>query len=104
MDARNVEFRHLSRLILFPFCLCSCLGATSAPTLVAMTANHAKIDERTRQSLRLDPGVWTAIDTARMGRAGSISRNTWITEAIAEKLAREQDYAPPRRKVAGGYV
>ena len=71
-----------------------------------MTANHAttKLDDRGRQSLRLDPEVWTAIDTARLLRAGSISRNTWITEAIVEKLAREQDIGSPHRKPRGGYV
>jgi hypothetical protein len=71
-----------------------------------MTANHAttKLDDRGRQSLRLDPEVWTAIDTSRLRRAGSISRNTWITEAIAEKLSREQNIGSPRRKAGGGYV
>jgi len=73
---------------------------------MAMTANHTstKLDDRGRQSLRLDPEVWTAIDTARLRRSGSISRNTWITEAIAEKLAREQNIGSPRRKAGGGYV
>jgi DNA (cytosine-5)-methyltransferase 1 len=56
-----------------------------------MTATHIKLDDRGRQSLRLDPEVWATIDSARLRRAGSISRNTWITEAIAEKLAREQE-------------
>jgi hypothetical protein len=73
---------------------------------MAMTANHTstKLDDRGRQSLRLDPGVWAAIDIARLRRAGSISRNTWITEAIAEKLAREQNISSPRRKAGGAYV
>lgn len=48
------------------------------------------IDDRTRQSLRLAPEVWTAIDVARSARAGNVSRNTWITEAILEKIARER--------------
>jgi hypothetical protein len=70
-----------------------------------MTANHKQLDDRGRQSLRLDPEVWTAIDMSRLRRAGSISRNTWITEAIAEKLAREQqDLGTSRRKAGGGYV
>ena len=71
-----------------------------------MTANHAstKLDDRGRQSLRLEPEVWTAIDMARLRRAGSISRNTWITEAIAEKLAREQSTGSPYRKAGGGHV
>ncbi len=41
---------------------------------------------------------------ARLRRAGSISRNTWITEAIAEKLAREQDTGGLHRKSGGGDV
>ena len=71
-----------------------------------MTANHAstKLDDRGRQSLRLDPEVWIAIDMARLRRAGSISRNTWITEAIAEKLAREQNISGLPRKAGGGHV
>ena len=45
-----------------------------------------------------------AIDMSRLRRAGSISRNTWITEAIAEKLAREQNNDAPRPKAWGGHV
>jgi hypothetical protein len=41
---------------------------------------------------------------ARLRRAGSISRNTWITEAIAEKLAREQGTGLPHRNAGGGHV
>ena len=63
-----------------------------------------KLDDRGRQSLRLDPEVWTAIDMARLRRAGSISRNTWITEAIAEKLTREQNNDASRRTAGGSYV
>ena len=69
-----------------------------------MTVIHAKPDDRARQSLRLDPEVWTAIDAVRLRRAGSISRNTWITEAIAEKLAREQNYGTARRRTRSGHV
>ena len=49
-----------------------------------------RFDERARQSLRLPPEVLTAIDGARSKRAGNVSRNTWITEAILEKIARER--------------
>ena len=45
-----------------------------------------------------------AIDTARLRRVGSISRNTWITEAIAEKLASEQNSDAPRPKAWGAHV
>jgi hypothetical protein len=33
--------------------------------------------------------MFDAIDEARSARPGSVSRNTWIAEAIEEKLARE---------------
>ena len=65
---------------------------------------HQKADDRARRNLRLDAEVWAAIDAARMRRAGSISRNTWITEAIAEKLAREQNNSTPHRKNESSYV
>jgi len=42
-----------------------------------------------RQSLRLPHDMFEAIDSARARRIGSVSRNTWITEAIQEKLNRE---------------
>lgn len=42
-----------------------------------------------RINLRLPAETFDAIDASRTARVGNISRNTWITEAIAEKLARE---------------
>lgn len=42
-----------------------------------------------RINLRLPGETFDAIDTSRTVRAGNISRNTWITEAIEEKLERE---------------
>lgn len=42
-----------------------------------------------RINLRLPPETFKAIDDLRERRAGSVSRNTWIAEAITEKLARE---------------
>lgn len=55
-----------------------------------MAANRGEIDTRRRQNLRLEPEVWKAIDAAREKRGGYIPRNTWITEAILEKLEREK--------------
>lgn len=52
-----------------------------------------KIDDRGRQSLRLETAIWAAIDQARSRRAGNISRTTWITEAIMEKLRAESQVA-----------
>ena len=45
--------------------------------------------DRDRINLRLSTETFALIDKARSARAGVISRNTWITEAIGEKLARE---------------
>jgi hypothetical protein len=59
-----------------------------------MTAT-AKKDDRSRQSVRLYPEIWEAIDLLRTKRPGVVSRNTWIAEAILEKLAREQDTKAP---------
>lgn len=42
-----------------------------------------------RINLRLSADTFATIDAARADRPGTVSRNTWITEAIAEKLARE---------------
>ena len=43
-----------------------------------------------RINLRLSGETFDAIDAGRNARPGAISRNTWITEAIEEKLARDQ--------------
>ncbi len=48
-------------------------------------------ESRPRTNLRLEPEIWQAIDAARARRPGSVSRNTWITEAVLEKLARESN-------------
>lgn len=42
-----------------------------------------------RINLRLSPETFDAIDRARSARPGNVSRNTWIAEAIKEKLARD---------------
>jgi hypothetical protein len=55
------------------------------------------LEKRLRQSLRLAPQVWEKIDRERGRRAGNVSHNTWITEAILENLAREQDNQKLRR-------
>jgi len=43
-----------------------------------------------RINLRLPAETFDAIDECRAQRTGVVSRNTWITEAVEEKLAREQ--------------
>jgi len=49
-----------------------------------------KEQDTVRLSLRLPKLLCTEIDRLRSSRAGSISRNTWIAEAIKEKLERDQ--------------
>jgi hypothetical protein len=43
-----------------------------------------------RINLRLAGDTFVAIDAACASRPGNVSRNTWIAEAIEEKLARER--------------
>lgn len=47
-----------------------------------------------RINLRLTSATFEAIDAARADRPGHVSRNTWITEAVSEKLERDQAHAP----------
>uniref|UniRef100_B0T8P6 Uncharacterized protein n=1 Tax=Caulobacter sp. (strain K31) TaxID=366602 RepID=B0T8P6_CAUSK len=53
------------------------------------------IRELDRATLRVPSKTLAAIDKARAARPGVVSRNTWLTEAIAEKLAREHDASAP---------
>ena len=43
-----------------------------------------------RINLRLAGDTFSAIDAACAARPGNVSRNTWIAEAVEEKLARER--------------
>lgn len=60
--------------------------------------NALRVNEKDRINLRLPAEVFAAIDEARADRPGNISRNTWITEAVQEKLLREGQ----RYKLQGG--
>lgn len=42
-----------------------------------------------RINLRLAAETFANIDAACAARPGNVSRNTWIAEAVQEKLARE---------------
>lgn len=55
----------------------------------AMSNVNADIVELDRINLRLSGQTFQAIDAARALRVGRISRNTWIAEAVQEKLARD---------------
>lgn len=53
------------------------------------TSRPINVRDLDRINLRLPAETFALIDAARAGRLGNVSRNTWITEAIAEKLERE---------------
>lgn len=65
-----------------------------------MTAKNQKPIDRI--NLRLSPDVFALIDQARATRLGNMSRNTWIAEAIQEKLTREISIDPTQTKVVQG--
>lgn len=67
-------------------------GAPMWRHLGAMLADSKTASVRTldRINLRLPCETFEAIDASRQERPGNISRNTWITEAIEEKLARDR--------------
>ncbi len=58
----------------------------------AMLADSKTATVRTldRINLRLAGETFEAIDSSRQARPGNVSRNTWIAEAIDEKLARDR--------------
>ena len=43
-----------------------------------------------RLNLRMAGDTFAQIDAACAARPGNVSRNTWIAEAVEEKLARER--------------
>lgn len=49
---------------------------------------HEELEE-VRFTLRAPRFVFSKIDGSRRARPGHVSRNTWILEAITEKLQRE---------------
>ena len=48
-----------------------------------------KEKDTARISLRLPKELFDEIDRLRSARPGNISRNTWIAEAVKEKLERD---------------
>ena len=56
-----------------------------------------------RINLRLAADTFAEIDAACAARPGNVSRNTWIAEAVQEKLAREPQATAqgPERRAHG---
>lgn len=50
----------------------------------------ARVRSLDRINLRLAGDTFAEIDAACAARPGNISRNTWIAEAVEEKLVRER--------------
>jgi hypothetical protein len=57
---------------------------------MATDSKTAALRSLDRINLRLSAETFDAIDACRAERAGIVSRNTWITEAVEVKLARER--------------
>lgn len=62
--------------------------------------NDSRSSALERINLRLSSEVLEAIDAECSRRAGTVSRNTWITEAVTERLARLA--SSPRSQGVGG--
>ncbi|HHG4842968.1 TPA: hypothetical protein ACQGUY_001006 [Pseudomonas aeruginosa] len=73
-------------------------GATMAPMKADRKDSRSRALERI--NLRLSPEVLEAIDAECSRRAGNVSRNTWITEAVTERLTRLASLSRPQG--AGG--
>ena len=66
----------------------------------AMSIPERTVADLDRINLRLSKETFEAIDHARAARPGRVSRNTWIAEAIEEKLTRDAVERPaPMGKV-----
>jgi hypothetical protein len=67
-------------------------------------SKSATVRSLDRINLRLEGETFAAIDAACAARPGNVSRNTWIAEAVEEKLARERNPAgtnPAERRAHG---
>lgn len=47
------------------------------------------MSDKKHTSIRVESEIMQAIDSARFKRPGNVSANTWIVEAIIEKLQRD---------------
>ena len=56
-------------------------------------SKHTNVHPLDRTNLRLPADIFAAIDDACAARPGNVSRNTWIAEAVKEKLARDSGAA-----------
>jgi hypothetical protein len=52
-------------------------------------SKRGRVQDLDRINLRLSTEIFARIDGCRASRSGNVSRNTWIAEAIEEKLRRE---------------
>lgn len=66
-------------------------------------SKNATVRSLDRINLRLAAETFAEIDAACAARPGNVSRNTWIAEAVQEKLARGPQAAvqSPERRAHG---
>jgi hypothetical protein len=70
-----------------------CFGAIVAPLwrhiLPLFLVAPPESEDRQRKNIRLEIELWEGIEGSIARRPGKTSRNTWIAEAVREKLERE---------------
>lgn len=79
----------------------SYFGARTAPMVRQLKTTALNTG---RSNLRLPKQVLRSIDIARGRRAGYVSRNSWIAEAVCEKLSKEEIDVPPAASGGDGDV
>lgn len=72
----------------------------SGAIMVSIMTKKSKELQGGRFSLRLPSEVLESIDKECAKRIGCVSRNTWIAEAIAEKLSRcNSEHSPTQKEI-----
>ncbi len=66
------------------------MTSDSEPREPAVPGKEPHDEDEVRFTLRGSHYLFSLIDRARGRRPGKISRNTWVLEAITEKLKKEQ--------------
>lgn len=54
-----------------------------------MNSEKKTSNTKSRANVRFDPDIWAKVDQSRNTRVGFVSRNSWILEAVIEKLTKE---------------
>jgi hypothetical protein len=68
----------------------TCLKSQDGANMAPMSVIRKKASDVHRLNIRLASSTLKAVEDACARRAGTVSLNTWVAEAVAEKLAREE--------------